>query len=86
MTTRTTLALDPRPTPAQVHAWLTQDLTDAALRDILAVLATDPNWLLRQAPGRATWGLALCYTPVGSWQSVCLHRPAADASVWRRVP
>ena len=81
----TTLALDPRSTAAQVHAWLAQDLTEAALCDGLAVLAVDPNWRLRQTLGPTTWDLALCYTPEGPWQRVCLQRHAADAAIWRCV-
>ncbi len=88
LTTLTTLALDPRPTSAQVHAWLAQDLTDDALRAVLAVLAADPNWLLHQSPSSTSWDLALCYTPEGPWQRVCLRRQttAADAGVWHRIP
>ncbi len=82
------LTLDPRSTSIQVHAWLAHDLTDAALRSGLAVLAADPNWLLRQRPGPTSWDLALCYSPEGPWQSICLRRRAATAGagLWHRIP
>ncbi len=55
--------LDPRPSPAQVRAWLATDLSDAALRALVAVLGTDPNWRLRASPGPATWDADLHYSP-----------------------
>ncbi len=86
------IPLDPRPVPAQIRAWLTQDLSDAAVRDVLAILAADPNWTLRQTLGPASWDLALCYTPEGPWQHVTLRRqtrpdgPSVWHGVWQRVP
>jgi len=82
------IPLDPRPGPTQIHACLAQDLTDAAVRAVLAVLAADPNWRLRQTLGPTSWDLALCYTPEGPWQSVSLRRQTMPdgPSVWRRVP
>ncbi len=85
-----TVILDPRSSSTQVHAWLAQDLSDAAVRAGLAVLAADPNWLLRQTPGPTAWDVALCYSPEGAWRHVTLRRqtrPDGDGDgVWRHVP
>ncbi len=81
------MLLDPRPTLTIVQTWLAHDLSDETLRTVLAVLAADPHWLLRQSPGPTTWDLALCYTPDGLWHNVHLQRQdtAAGAPVWRRT-
>lgn len=83
-----TLALDPRPTPTQVHAYLAQDLSDAALRTLHAVLAADPNWDFRQTRGPASWLLDLSYAPAGLHLHVVLRRHLAPdgARVWQRLP
>jgi len=83
-----TTALDPRPTPAQVRAYLAQDLSDAALCSLLAVLATDPNWSFHQSPGPVSWLLDLSYAPEGLYLHVILrpHLTPAGDPLWRRLP
>jgi len=85
----TTTTLDPRPSPAQVRAWLATDLSDAALRALVAVLGTDPNWRLRASPGPTTWDADLLYSPQGLRAHVHLVRrpptPPTLASLWHRV-
>jgi len=82
--------LDPRPSPAQVRAWLATDLSDAALRALVAVLGTDPNWRLRASPGPATWDADLRYSPQDLRTHVHLVRrppsPTTPATLWHRVP
>jgi len=81
-----TTTLDPRPTPAQVHAWLATTLSDSALRALVAVLTTDPNWRLRAVPGPTTWTACLRYSP----QDLSVHvrlvrRTPTPASRWHRL-
>jgi len=66
-----TTPLDPRPSPAQVHACLATDLSDSAFHALLAVLTSDPNWRLRAIPGPTTWNGCLRYSPHG--RSVHVH-------------
>ncbi len=84
-----TTPLDPRPSPAQVQARLTTALSNAALRALVAVLGTDPNWRLSSLPGPTTWDADLLYSPEGSWSHVHLVRRAptrtTPASRWQRV-
>ncbi len=90
MTMTTLTPLDPRPSPAQVHAWLATDLSDGALRALVAVLDTDPNWCLSFIPGPTTWDGDLRYSPQGLLSHVHLVRrpptPTTRASRWQRVP
>ena len=81
-----TTPLDPRPTPAQVHARLATTQSDGALRALVAVLTTDPNWRLRAVPGPTTWDADLRYSPEGTASHVHLvrHTPT-PASRWHRV-
>ena len=81
-----TTTLDPRPTPAQVHAWLATTLSDSALRALVAVLTSDPNWRLRAVPGPTTWHATLRYSPEGPASHVHLvrHTPT-PASRWHRL-
>ncbi len=81
-----TTTLDPRPTPAQVHAWLATTLSDGALRALVAVLTTDPNWRLHAIPGPTTWNADLHYSPEGTASHVHLvrHTPT-PASRWHRL-
>ncbi len=85
-----TTALDPRPSPAQVRAWLATDLSDGALRALVAVLTTDSNWRLRASPGPMTWDADLRYSPQDLSSHVHLvRRPptlTTPASRWQRVP
>jgi len=69
-----TTTLDPRPSPTQVHAWLAADFSDDALRALVAVLSTDPNWRLRAHPGLTTWDGDLRYSPHGLSSHVHLVR------------
>jgi len=89
MTMTMTTTLDPRPSPAQVHAWLAADFSDGALRALVAVLDTDPNWRLRASPGLTTWDGDLRYSPEGRWSHVHLVRrpptPTTPAILWHRV-
>jgi len=84
-----TTTLDPRPSPAQVHAWLAADFSDGALRALVAVLDTDPNWRLRASPGLTTWDGDLRYSPHGLSSHVHLvRRPptrTTPAILWHRV-
>jgi len=84
-----TTTLDPRPSPAQVQAWLATDLSGGALRALVAVLATDPNWRLSSLPGPTTWDGDLRYSPHGLRSHVHLVRrpptPTTLASRWQRV-
>ncbi len=84
-----TSTLDPRPSPTQVHAWLAADFSDDALRALVAVLSTDPNWRLRAHPGLTTWDGDLRYSPHGLSSHVHLVRhpppPPTLASRWHRV-
>ncbi len=84
-----TIPLDPRPSPAQVQARLTTTLSDAALRALVAVLGTDPNWRLSSIPGPTTWDADLLYSPEGLRAHVHLVRrtptPPTPASRWQRA-
>ncbi len=86
---RMTTTLDPRPSPAQVQAWLATDLSDGALRALVAVLGTDPNWRLSSIPGPTTWDGDLRYSPQGLRAHLHLVRPTptptTPASLWQRV-
>jgi len=88
--TTMTATLDPRPSPAQVHAWLATDLSDGALRALVAVLTTDPNWRLSSLPGPTTWDGDLRYSPQGLRSHIHLVRRPPTlttlASRWQRVP
>ena len=83
------MTLDPRPSPAQVQAWLATDLSDGALRALVAVLDTDPNWRLSSIPRPTTWDGDLRYSPQDLSSHVHLVRrpppPTSTASRRQRV-
>jgi hypothetical protein len=59
------MALDARPSPREIGAWLVGDVSEAALAVCLATLQADPNWRVIARGDGAHWALELRYMPVG---------------------
>ncbi len=58
------MALDARPSPREVGAWLVSDVSEAALAVCIATLQADPNGGIARGDGDH-WVLELRYMPAG---------------------